>query len=368
VLKRIFQAPPRYWLVLVVVVFFVGLPTVVTSFQSGEWAEVMIFAVVIMGLNILVGYSGQISLGHGAFMALGAYTTAILIHRYQLNYLATIPIAGLVTGLVGFLLGFPALRLSALYLALATFALAVVTPSLIKRPEQLTGGVQGILLLPPDPPQLAKDMFAAVTGTPMTSDQWIYYVSFACALVLFWLAWNLIRHRSGRALRAIRDGEVAAAASGINIAGYKTLAFGISAFYAGVAGSLYGLVIGYVSPDTFPASLSFQLLAGAVIGGLASISGPLLGGIFTFWLPMVSSQFVAGQDWIPAQISSVFKNAGPAVSYGALLILIMIFAPNGVSGLILSTYTRLRRRLRGAGEPGSGQMPPDHQTVESPAT
>jgi branched-chain amino acid transport system permease protein len=369
VLKRISHAPPRYWLVLVAVVFFAGLPTVVTSFQSGEWAEVMIFAVVIMGLNILVGYSGQISLGHGAFMAIGAYTTAILIHRYQLNYLATIPIAGLVTGLVGFLLGIPALRLSALYLALATFALAVVTPSLIKRPEQLTGGVQGILLLPPDPPQPVKDLFASMTGgPPMTSSQWLYYVSLACALVLFWLAWNLIRHRPGRAFRAIRDGEVAAAASGINIAGYKTLAFGISAFYAGVAGSLYGLVIGFVSPDTFPASLSFQLLAGAVIGGLASIAGPLVGGIFTFWLPIVSSQFVAGQDWIPAQVSSVFKNAGPAVSYGALLILIMIFAPNGVSGLILSTYTRLRRRLREAGEPGSGQIPPDHHTVESPAT
>jgi len=358
------KAPRRFWLVALVVIVFAGLPTQVTSFQSLEWAEVLIFAIVIMGLNLLVGYSGQISLGHGAFMAVGAYTTAILVHRYQMNYLLTIPIAGVLTGLVGFFLGIPALRLSPLYLALATFALAVVTPSLIKRPENLTLGVQGILLAPPQPPDWVSSMFASVTSGPaMTSDQWLYYLSFIAAVVLFWVAWNIVRRRPGRALMAIRDGEVAAAASGVNIAGYKTLAFGLSAFYAGVAGSLYALASGYVSPDSFPVALSFTLLVGTVIGGLGSIAGPLFGGIFTFWLPIMSSQFVQTQDWIPDQVAAVFKNAGPAVTYGALLILIMIFAPNGLAGLILSAYTRLRSRLRGVGERTTGQVPPDPQTV-----
>ncbi len=361
--QRIRTAPPRYWLVVLVVVFFAGWPTVISSFQASEWAQALILAIAIMGLNVLVGYSGQISLGHGAFMALGAYISAILVHRYKMDYLLTIPIAGVVTGLVGFLFGVPALRLSALYLALATFALAVVTPSLIKRPADLTGGVQGIILPPVDPPPFARDGFAALTGTPMTSDQWTYYVSFAIALVLFWLAWNLVRHRAGRAMRAIRDGEVAAAASGVNIAGYKTLAFGISTLYAGIAGSLFGLATGFVSPDTFTVALSIQLLVGAVIGGLASIPGPLVGGIFAYFLPIESNQWVPTQTWIPATIASTVEKAGPAVSYGAVLILIMIFAPNGVVGLATAGYFRLRRRLRGAADRESGQMPPDPQTV-----
>src|SRR3984893_2794254 len=213
-LQRLRTTPPRYWLVAVAVLFFAGWPTVISSFQSAQWANALILVIAIMGLNILVGYSGQLSLGHGAFMALGAYTSAILAHRYKMDYLLTIPIAGILTGLVGFLFGVPALRLSALYLALATFALAVVTPSLIKRPVALTNGVQGILLLPPDPPQLAKDAFTIVTGRAMTSDQWTYYVTLAFAFVLFWLAWNLVRPPAGRAMRALRGGEGGAPAPG----------------------------------------------------------------------------------------------------------------------------------------------------------
>jgi branched-chain amino acid transport system permease protein len=361
--ERLRTAPPRYWLVGLAVLFFLGLPTIISSYLASEWTQALVLAIAIMGLNILVGYSGQLSLGHGALMALGAYTSGIIAHRYQVDYLVTIPIAGLLTGGVGFLLGFPALRLSALYLALATFALAVVAPSIIKRPAGLTGGVQGILVSQPDPPDFASSLYSTITGTPMTSEQWIYYVTLLCALVLFWLAWNLSRHRPGRAMRAIRDGEVAAAASGVSVGGYKTLAFGISAFYAGIAGSLYGLAIGFISPDTFPVSLSIQLLVGAVIGGLASIPGPLLGAIFAYFLPIESNQWVPSQTWLPDQITSTVKNAGPAVSYGIVLIVIMIFAPTGLVGVAGRAYAWLNRRLRGAGDRETGHAPPDAQTV-----
>ena len=362
-MNRIRTAPPRYWLVGLVVIFVVGLPTVISSFFASECGQALILAIAIMGLNILVGYSGQLSLGHGAFMALGAYLSAILVHRYHLDFLLTIPIAAIATGLVGFLFGVPALRLSPLYLALATFALAVVSPSLIKRPAELTGGVQGILIPQPDPPPFASDAFNAVTGVAMTGDQWIYYVILLCTLLLFWLAWNLGRHRPGRAMRAIRDGEVAAAMSGINVAGYKTLAFGISAFYAGTAGSLLALSTGFVSPEAFPVSLSIQLLVGAVIGGLSSIPGPLLGAIFAYFLPIESNQWVPTQSWIPDQIAATVKNAGPAVSYGAVLILVMMFARNGIVGLVTAGYVTLNRRLRGAADRETGQAPPDPQTV-----
>jgi branched-chain amino acid transport system permease protein len=356
-MNRVRTAPPRYWLVAVVILFFFGLPTLISSYMAGEWTQALVLAIAIMGLNVLVGYSGQLSLGHGGFMALGAYTSAILAHRYHMDYMATIPIAAVLTGVVGFLFGVPALRLSPLYLALATFALAVVTPSLIKRPAEFTGGVRGILVTQPDPPDFVSSAFSSVTGTLMTSDQWIYYITFVIALLLFWLAWNLARHRPGRAMIAIRDAEVAAAASGVNIAGYKTLAFAISAFYAGTAGSLYALSLGFISADTFPVSLSIQLLVGAVVGGLASTAGPLLGAIFAYFLPIGANQWVPSQTWLPDQVTSTVKNAGPAVSYGVILILVMMFAPTGLVGLARSGFVLLNRRLRATSDRDTGQVP-----------
>ncbi len=348
---------------VLVALALIALPLATTSFTAGEWGGALILAIAIMGLNILVGYSGQLSLGHGAFMALGAYVSGILAHRFGLDYTATIPLAGLVAGAAGYLFGIPALRLSPLYLALATFALAVVAPSLIKRPAALTGGVAGILVRQPDPPGIASSLWTALTGTAMTSDQWVYYLVLLCALLLFWVAWNLLRRKPGRALRAVRDGEVAAAASGIDVARYKTLAFGLSAFYAGIAGSLYGLSTGFISPDTFPVALSIQLLVGAVAGGLGSIPGPLPGAIFAYFLPIESNQWVPSQAWIPSQLATTVVKAGPAVTYGAILILVMIFARDGAAGVAERAYLRLRSRLHRGGVRESGQMPPGPQTV-----
>lgn len=354
-LQRIRLIPIRYVFVALIAVALAGLPSVVTNYQSVEWTYVLIYAIGILGLNILVGYSGQISLGHGAFMALGAYTTAILAHKYHINYLITIPIAGIVAGGVGFLLGIPALRLTSLYLALATFALAVVMPSVLKRPVELTNGVQGIILKPPHDPfgLVAANDLDSTQG--ITSDVWLYYLTLAIAAVLFWIAWNLLRNRPGRALKAIRDAEVAASASGINVSGYKTLAFGISAAYAGIAGSLYGLATSFVSPDAFPLSLSILLLVGAVIGGLASIPGPLIGGIFAFFLPIASSQ------WIP--VPKEIQNSTPSIAYGILLILIMLFAPNGIVGLLRLGYAKLKLRIRGSEDRGTGQPGTEGSTI-----
>jgi branched-chain amino acid transport system permease protein len=349
------RLPISYGLVALAVIALAGLPSVATNYQSVEWTYVLIYAIGILGLNILVGYNGQISLGHGAFMALGAYTTGILVHKYHVNYLITIPLAGLLAGAVGFVLGIPALRLSSLYLALATFALAVIMPSLLKRPVALTQGTEGIILKPPQDP---FGLVAANNNDPtqgITSDVWLYYITLAIAIVLFWLSWNLLRNRPGRALRAIRDAEVAAAASGVNIPGYKTLAFAISAGYAGIAGSLYGLANSFVHPDEFQLSLSILLLVGAVIGGLASIPGPLIGGIFAFFLP------IAAQQWIP--VPQAIQNSTPAIAYGVLLILIMLFAPNGVVGLLRTGYAQLRRRIRGSDDLGAGHQAAEGTTI-----
>ena len=207
----------------------------------------------------------------------------------------TIPLAGLVAGLAGFLFGFPALRLTGLYLALATFAIAVAMPSVIKRYEHFTGGGPGINLL--ESPQLtgvSRTDPVTFEQTPegvhflrhhiATFNDWLYFLSWSIALVLFAVAWLLLQGRFGRSLRAVRDSELAAASFGVNLARYKTLAFGISAFYAGVAGSLLAIATTFVNPDTFPVALSIFLLVGVVVGGLGSLWPLVFGAIFIHFM------------------------------------------------------------------------------------
>jgi branched-chain amino acid transport system permease protein len=321
----------------------VAAPFLVPGYQALNLSYALIFAIAILGLNILTGYSGQISLGHGAFLAVGAYVSAIAQQRTGINFLVSVPIAGVFCGLLGFAFGFPALRLEGIYLALATFALAVAAPAVIKKPEALTGGVKGIILPPVTSP----------TGL-LTDDQFFYMICMVIAAICFFLAWNILRGRTGRALRAIRDGDLAAVAFGVNLASYKTLAFAISAFLAGIAGALYGIATGFVSADAYPFQLSILLLVGAVIGGLGTLEGALIGGFFSQYLPQVSQQALAG-------INKQIANAAPSVTQGVLLLVVMFVARQGVAGLIRGNLHRLRYPVQ-PGDDSSLPAEPVEQT------
>jgi branched-chain amino acid transport system permease protein len=262
-------------------------------------------------------------LGHGAFYALGAYVTAILMAKFGVAYWLTIPVAGLVCLVVGFLFGLPALRLEGLYLALATFALAVATPQLLKYKhlEEWTGGVQGIVITKPDPP----------FGLPINEDQWLYFFSLAITIVMFVFAWNLLRGRVGRAIVAIRDHPTAAETMGIDTALYKSLTFGVSALFTGVAGALGAIAVQFVAPDSFNVFLSISFLVGVVIGGLASISGAFYGALFIQFVPNIADQI---------------SKAAPWAIYGIFLIAFMYMMPTGVSGAVHAFWRWARRRVR----------------------
>jgi branched-chain amino acid transport system permease protein len=304
------------------------LPSFVSAFRAQQLAYVAIYLTALIGLDILTGYTGQISLGHGAFMAIGGYTTAILMADHGVKDVWTIPIAALVTGVVGFLFGFPALRLSGLYLALATFAIAVSMPAVIKRFEGFTGGGTGINLF--GLPELTASLTpVTVLGRELAFNDWLYYLCWAVALVGYVVAWLLLRGRTGRALRAVRDSESAAQSSGVSLARYKTLAFGVSAAYAGAAGSLFAIATTFVNPDTFPVALSILLLVGVVVGGLGSLVGLIAGAVFIQFLPIWSQE--------------LSKSPGaPAVVSGVILIALMFVLPMGVAGLVdrLRTLTK----------------------------
>lgn len=318
---------------LVLALVAIAAPFVVPGYQTLNLSYALIFAIAILGLNILTGYSGQISLGHGAFLAIGAYASAIAQQKMGINYLVSIPIAGVICGLLGFAFGFPALRLEGIYLALATFALAVAAPTVLKKPEAITGGVKGIILPPVTSPTEI-----------LTDDQFFYMVCLVIATICFLLAWNILRGRTGRAFRAIRDGDLAAVAFGVNLASYKTLAFAISAFLAGIAGALYGIATGFVSADAYPFQLSILLLVGAVIGGLGTLEGALIGGFFSQFLPQFSQQALAS-------INKQVANAAPSVTQGVLLLVVMFVARNGVAGLIRGNLHRLKYPVQSGDEP-----------------
>jgi branched-chain amino acid transport system permease protein len=300
----------RQLLIAIALVLGLIAPFVLSGFLVFQLTLVMVYGLAILGLNLLTGFNGQFSLGHSAFYGIGAYTAAILMEEADLAYFWTLPCAGAVSFAVGFLFGFPALRLQGLYLALATFALAAAMPQILKFSalEPLTGGVQGIVILKPNPP----------AGLPLDADQWLYLFTLAVLLVMFAGAANLVKSRTGRAIMAIRDHPVAAAAMGINVALYKTLTFGVSASYTGVAGALGAIAIQFVAPDSFTFLLSVSLLVGLVVGGVGSIPGSLFGGVFVLFAPNLAERVSTGL-------------AGAI--YGVVLLLVIFIMPSGVAGL-----------------------------------
>jgi branched-chain amino acid transport system permease protein len=298
------------------------LPFVVSNYRVFQFTLVIVYAIALLGLNMLTGYNGQISLGHGAFYAIGAYVAAILMDKFGVPYWLTLPAAGAVCGLAGFLFGLPALRLEGLYLSLATFALGVALPQILKFKgfEPWTGGAMGIVIVKPDAP----------AWLPLTQDQWLYFVSLAVAVVMFVIGWNILRGRMGRAMVAIRDQPIAAQAMGVDTALVKSLTFGVSALYTGVAGALGAIVIQFVAPDSFSIFLSITLVVGVVIGGLASISGAIWGALFIQFIPNVADQI---------------SKAAPWAIYGIFLIGFMYAMPTGVAGFIRMLVARRRRKL-----------------------
>jgi branched-chain amino acid transport system permease protein len=311
---------------LAVVVF--SIPLFVHGFRIVEFTYVGVYTAAIVGLVILTGITGQISLGQSGFMVIGGYTTMILSVDHGWPQLATIPVAGLAAGIAGFLFGFPALRLSGVYLALATFSLGVIVPSVAIAFSGLTGGTGGIL--------------GAQTSSPfgaLNDDEYLYYVTWGCVAILYIAAFAFLAGKRGRALRAIRENELAATASGVSLARYKTMAFGVAAFYAGVAGSLFTLLQFGVTPGTFLFTLSILLLAGLVIGGPGSLLGAIIGGLFVYYIQSYSGDVLgpvvnfAQKIGLPVDDVDKTTPGVPSVVYGVILLLVLFLLPNGAAGL-----------------------------------
>jgi branched-chain amino acid transport system permease protein len=291
---------------LVVLALLVFTPFVVKNFIIFQMTQVLIYALAVLALNILTGGSGQFSLGQSAFYAIGAYTSAILMEHFNVNYALTLPIAGVLCFGAGFLFGQPALRLSGVYLALATFALATAMPQLLKLGyfEHWTGGVQGLVVTKPDAP----------FGLPMSQDVWLYYFTLVISIAIYIFSVNLLRSRSGRAFMSIRDNEIAASAMGVNVSLYKTLAFGVSAGITGVAGGLGAIAVQFVAPDSYTINFAIALFLGMVVGGVGWLPGSIVGAAFIIFVPNIAE--------------SISKGLSGAV-FGVLLFLVIFLIPHG---------------------------------------
>jgi branched-chain amino acid transport system permease protein len=297
--------------VLVLAAGALALPFFLWDFRTYQLAFAATNAIAILGLNLIAGQAGLISLGHGAFYGLGAYTLAVLMRHWSVSAYAAILAAGLVGLVTGYVFGRVVTRLAGFYLAVTTFALALALPQMLKSSyvSPWTGGAQGLYL----------DRPGAPLGLPVTPDQWWYFVTLGILALLLWMTHNLVAGRIGRAVRAMRDHPIAAQAMGIDLPHHTALIFGMGAAYAGVAGALAALLLDFIAPESFTYWLSILLLVGSVFGGTTSVWGAVAGGLFLQYWPDIAG--------------TISRNLVYPV-FGALLVLSMLFMPNGVAGTV----------------------------------
>ena len=335
----------------VVVALLAAIPHFYGRTNTGLWAQALFIGTAAMGLNLLTGYNGQVSIGHGAFFGLGAYATALLMQQHGWQFLPTLLVAAPLCFVVGVVIGFPALRVKGLYLALVTLGLAVLFPDLTKHYVHVTGGTNLISL---DAQKLTPPAWVPTSVSAIgRDDQWAYYATLGCTLVLVALLVVLVRGRFGRALIAVRDHESAAQSVGINIAFVKVLAFALSALYAGVAGSCSVLILTQASADkvqTF--QLSIEFLVAVVIGGTATVIGPLVGGALVVfvqhWISTTLPEHVSSNGMVGRVLTN--RASSPAI-FGILLILFVFVLPDGLVGGARRLWRTARQRWRARPSP-----------------
>lgn len=327
---------------LIVVILSVKL----SFFREYQMAEVAAYLVAVAGLTVLVGVSGQISIGHGAFMAIGGYATALVLAHLSWPLEAVFAISAVTAAAVGAVVGVAAARLRGPYLAGATLMLAVALPSLASRYPGLLGGDQGLSV------SITTPAWLGVTFPPT---RWLAWLTWAAALVALVLLANVVRSRIGRSWRAVRDDEVAAALAGLNVARLKVLAFIVSAGCAGLGGALLAVTTNIASPGEFTLTLSITLLAGAVLGGLGSIAGALWGSLVLVFLPTYLTDLVSSHGLNSAASSSV-----PIAVYGAVLVAVMLLFPGGIQGALRRIFGTATGQPAPSPQPLSQQAPSQH--------
>jgi branched-chain amino acid transport system permease protein len=294
------------WSKLALLALLLVVPVIASNFITFQMTMLLVYAIALVALNILTGFTGQFSLGQNAFFAIGGYAAVIVVEHFHLNYLIGIPVAAVAASVAGVLFAFPALRLKGVYLALATFALGTAVPQLLKLDliEDWTGGVQGMMIEKPATP----------LDLPLSQDTYLYYLTLLVGFGVYVLSCNLLRSKTGRAMLAIRENETAAAAMGVDVAFYKTVAFALSAAFTGVAGALGAIVIQFVAPDGYTIQLAVAMFLGLVVGGVGWLPGALVGAAFIVFVPNFAE--------------SISKGLSGAV-FGVIILMVIFLFPRG---------------------------------------